>query len=144
MNVARLRWVANRIELEGRFDYLTFVSGDKGDTPRDDCGSVILDADLKRLNDCGTSGCIAGWAGLVALEMGEIPQENDTWMDFAERWLGLTEHQAERLFFAWVVPDWHSSSDPDRCWGMNAIEVAKLLREIADGEIDLPDTDPYL
>lgn len=143
MNTDRLRQVANRIELEDRFNYQTYVGNEMGDTafvPTEN-GWLVLDlpADLQRLNGCGTTGCVAGWAGLLALEQGEIPQEGDEWGTFAARWLELDQRQADRLFMAEVVPEWYNdrNGDDGDTWNMNAIEVSKMLRQIADGEISL-------
>jgi hypothetical protein len=130
--------LADRIELEGRFDLGFYAS--HPDRVNAFTGHLI--------SDCGTVGCVAGWACAIAGVSHHANSEYDIWTD-ACRWLGIPREVARRLFYAagdsvWVelaetlgltltddgdeVYDWSSIS---------AVQAAKVLRMIADGEVEL-------
>lgn len=122
MNRDMFRRVADVIELEDRFDLSLFASGDL-------------------LNECGTTGCIAGWTAALAGAGDDVDIERA-----AREALGLTWRQADRLFFwgnsVWVdhadalglEVDAFQSIDPG---AVTSVQAAKMLRWIADGEVEL-------
>lgn len=126
MNVDNLRAVANLIELEDRFYYGMWTTGVSPDAK----GRELIES-TEQLNECGTTGCVAGWAAHLALREGFKCDATDI-EDFAARYLGLNEVEASRLFFA------HHIVDVGGNWlETTAVEIAKFLRQVADGEVTL-------
>lgn len=113
------------------------------------------------LNDCGTAGCIAGWAlclrnnGYVAAIDDYYEDESDDDVDAvmlehvrdeAADWLGLTFYQADRLFFPDGFSVWSRYKDDyglenygDSTWMKNIHpkHAADMLYRILNGEVEL-------
>ena len=54
--------------------------------------------------DCGTAGCIAGYACLLGGTFGIGDPIDRTWYGYAKEWLGLTPCQADKLFYVYNWP----------------------------------------
>ena len=114
------------------------------------------------LNDCGTAGCIAGWAlclrnnGYVAAIDDYYEDESDhddvdavmleNVRDEAADWLGLTNHQADRLFYPDGFSVWRKYKDDyglesfgDSTWvkDIHPKHAADMLYRILNGEVEL-------
>ena len=142
MNPERMHRVADAIEQEGRFKYDTWA-----------CSEAILDDDgepalgisttgeLTRsgtLRRCGTTGCIAGWAATLAIEEGLAPIQNVMISSLAQDYLELTTSEAHDLFLGGAMVNagfYHSGGDA--LDNATAVEAAKVLRMVADGEVEL-------
>jgi len=145
MNPERLRKVADAIELSGRFKYSSWA--EKLDN---ECVSFSTIDELRgvgTLTNCGTTGCIAGWAASLAIEEGFVAvghydrRLNYSVSAFAEAYLELDSEQGDTLFlgramqYAGLYPEDVDTEDIlDRA---TAVEAAKLLRMVADGEVEL-------
>lgn len=81
---------------------------------------------------CGTVGCIAGSAVALAIERGSLNGQIDDHniLETATDLLGLSPDEAEILFYA----KWN-----ERGYWANAQEAANILRQVANGEVDLLD-----
>ncbi len=136
LNTALLREVADRIELEDRFDLSCFAYH-YGDDRED--GQV---RPSEVLDHCGTTACVAGW--LNALD-GHEPLNDTT---HAAGLLNIDVWTADRLFF-WGSRDtvWQRLADElglrDEVTGTLQVDritapiAAKGLRMLADGEVTL-------
>lgn len=122
-----------------------------------------IESDELSLNDCGTAGCIAGWAlclrnnGYVAIvdEYGYDSMDDtdvdgvlaQNIRDEAAKWLGLTEFQADKLFYPDGFSVWSNYRDdygleltnPNGDWvkGIHPKHAADMLYRLLDGEIEL-------
>lgn len=82
---------------------------------------------------CGTTACLAGWANLIRLKMvGRVPRDSAEistfWeTDKAAEWMGITEAQAQRLFFQGGIDDLPHEQRKEK-----AIELLKTLRDTGD------------
>jgi hypothetical protein len=142
MNADMFRAVADRIELEDRFNlnhYGRVLSGDGNIVDRCPAAATLLDNDVV---GCWTVGCVAGWVN--ALNGNDnLADEED-----AAQVLGIDEDQANFLFaaglgsvwsrqadtFGWDVDDYGELEDWEQ---ISAVQASKVLRMIADGEIEL-------
>lgn len=95
------------------------------------------------LNKCGSSGCIAGETVLEVLGQAEVEKRlrahhYDGWCHgFARDALWLDDEQADCLF---GDDNWwcEALDDPDKEFeDISAVEAAKVLRRIADGDLEL-------
>lgn len=142
MNVDLLRRTADLIELEDRFDLSYWAAA--GDTHEPVHPARLLD-------DCKTVGCIAGW---VCAASGVAVAVHDSWCGWcgleyqvaaaAQEALGLDNGSAERLFSANGGSVWAEQADAigwnrdEGTWSdITAVQAAKVLRQIADGEVEL-------
>lgn len=142
MNPERMRAVADAIEESGRFNYAVWggTIDPYGDTV---CGlSTSRELrDLGTLRHCGTTGCIAGWAATLAFEdethsLGK--RRNAMISDVAQTYLGLTDRQAFNLFLGETMVDAGFYEDSGEALNKaTAVEAAKVLRMVADGEVTL-------
>ena len=144
MNPERMRAVADAIEESGRFDYSAWAARLDIDDGRA-IGTVGSTKELREygtLRKCGTTGCIAGWAATLALEEDEQQwskgSRNVTISDVAQRYLGLTDRQTFHLFHgeAMVKAGFYETGG-DAMTEATAVEAAKVLRMVADGEVKL-------
>ena len=108
---------------------------------------------------CGTTACIAGWALAMKYNFDPKLDLNGAIEDVAAEYLGLTQHEAYRLFFAnqdsvWArhqeeygykvveySDDYEDSEyvmeiDPDQ-WDVTNKDAAHMLRRIANGQVEL-------
>ena len=103
--------------------------------PFDHMGDLVVSTD-DRIEQCGTAGCIAGWATLLYGEM----YHSNTPSEFAQGYLGLNDDNAHDLF----MPNEHEEDmDDDYNAGrviyaqINAGMAAKVLRHLATtGDVD--------
>lgn len=90
--------------------------------------SVKSGSQVERYTHCKTAACIAGWAYVVAPV--EARRRRTHWLSghwrTAEKWLGLTATQADRLFSPSGY--WHAEDYPRA----RAIAVLKHLRETGE------------
>lgn len=134
--------LADRIELEDRFDLGFYAT-------RTDRVKRATTTDLT--TDCGTVGCVAGWACALAGRSHASVDEREIWED-ASSWLGIDLESARRLFYADRGSVWARMADDlglavrdDECdygsvddWSqITAVQASKVLRMIADGEVEL-------
>ena len=140
MNHENMRRLADKIEFEDRFDYGQWLHipgihpwSDEADS-RDDTTASAEHAD--RLGECGTAGCVAGWAAHLAVQDGMNPQGR-TVDGLAKTWLELEYGEAHRLFYAEVMVGAGHETAADAMLDTTAVEIAKVLRQIADGEREL-------
>lgn len=113
------------------------------------------------LNDCGTAGCIAGWAlclkndGHVEVVDDYYEEIDDTDVnavrlehvrDEAADWLGITAFKADRLFYPDGFSVWNKYKDDygletfgESTWVKNIHpkHAADMLYRILDGEVEL-------
>jgi len=144
MNPERMRAVADAIEESGRFDYSAWAARlDIDDGRAIGCVSTSkeLRYDIGTLRKCGTTGCIAGWAATLAFEddkhaLGK--RSNVMISDMAQRYLGLNDREAFHLFHgeAMVKAGFYETGG-DAMGQATAVEAAKVLRMVADGEVKL-------
>lgn len=155
MNYDRISQVADLIEQVGDncFDMETYVRGDTY-MVADYFVNDILDDEV--MPECGTTGCIAGWALSIAEVM--YPQvfaplamlSGTQIKEEARRFLDLTPNEADQLFFddsaLWAA---HGRVETTE-YGVDgedtlvdvyveAEHAVKVLRGLVDGEIDLDD-----
>lgn len=140
MNTDLLKAVADRIELEDRFDLSHYLSW------RDMQGARWSTTFADLLDDCNTVGCAAGWVMAVT---GTEDSGGTTISRQAGRVLGLIGNEHDRLFYAGPDSIWDELADDfgwvrDREGGgllrwadITAAQAAKVLRMIADGEVRL-------
>jgi hypothetical protein len=120
VNVKNLKAVADRIELDGRFDLTTWTGWVDDSETRSRAPSI---ADVAW--DCRTVACIAGWAAVIAYERGDVSGTNNASLikRVALKFLG----QSVAPIF---MPAWHGWNDH---YGRpTATQAAKRLRDIAD------------
>jgi hypothetical protein len=131
-NVALMRQVADYIEQEeDRFDMSSWFYGG---------ARYSNDIEGYEMHACGSAACIAGSAVHVAgmtRQLGVV--RNPHWAEVgAAQALGLTYGEALQLFipgsYFWMA----YMSDEDRALGsITAHVAAKVLRELADGKLNL-------
>lgn len=107
--------------------------------------------ELARSGGCNTTACICGWAAIVApkrtITRLTLPDTKGfDFFDFGRHWFGLSEEQAIRLFFPqsgfWIDQARKNRRRKgfhiiDGARGLTARTVAKVLRQIAAGEVTL-------
>lgn len=138
----RLIAIADLIERTGAFSYGHWYVDEGGGELDDHEGAEKL-----AHGACGTSGCIGGWAAALALQEGDITTEelHDRPISYiAREWLQINESDTfGELFYGgslyeWrgEVPDGDGYDDEDERHWTNAtpVEVAKMLRDIANGD----------
>lgn len=123
-----------------------------------------MENDELDLNDCGTAGCIAGWAlclrnnGYVAVidDYYEDVSDNDdvdavmaeNIRDEAADWLGLTNFEADKLFYPDSYSVWNRYKDDygletrfgeSSTWvkDIHPKHAADMLYRILNGEVEL-------
>jgi len=143
MNPERMRAVADAIEESGRFHYAAWGARTTEDGAIDECISSTKDLrEHGTLRHCGTTGCIAGWAATLALELPKplpVQWRKDMMIsDIAQEYLGLDHDEAQMLFLgqAMVYAGFYEHDGEALAKG-TAIEAAKVLRMVADGEVVL-------
>jgi hypothetical protein len=136
-----MRAVADAIEESGRFMYSSW--GATLDVEGDEVEGISTTNELAAvgtLRKCGTTGCIAGWAATLALEENPMlwGRRNMMISDMAEAYLDLTTTEAHVLFLgqAMVLAGFYEGDGEALAKG-TAIEAAKVLRMVADGEVVL-------
>lgn len=89
-------------------------------------------------HDCGTTACIAGWANAIRLGLTENTPDEYGWCRHtgAALWLGLSENQADDLFYARNHPDYWENGYA--AWDtISADQAVRTLRHLAKtGEVD--------
>ena len=141
MNPERMRAVADAIEESGRFMYSTWGGrlNLEGEWSEDGISTTNELRDVGTLRHCGTTGCIAGWAATIAFEDKDyyVPR-NMMISDLAQEYLGLDHDEAQTLFLgqAMVYAGFYEE-DGQALGQATAIEAAKVLRMVADGEVKL-------
>jgi len=142
MNPERMHKVADAIEQAGRFKYDAWACAD---AILDEDGEPALGVSTTReligagtLRHCGTTGCIAGWAATLAIEEGLAPINNVMISSLAQDYLELTSGEAHDLFLggAMKTAGFYPSSG-EALDNATAVEAAKVLRMVADGEVEL-------
>jgi len=141
MNPERMRAVADAIEESGRFMYSTWGGrlNLEGEWTEDGISTTNELRDVGTLRHCGTTGCIAGWAATLAFEdKSYCVTRNQMISDLAQDYLELDHDEAQKLFLgqAMVYAGFYES-DGKALGNATAIEAAKTLRMIADGEVKL-------
>lgn len=141
VNIDRFRELADTIERADRFD-MRYVKNTVD-------GVAAVDSnkpDRELFTDCGTVGCVAGWA-LALWHRGSLALSWPYWCNDAAKPLDLTREQASRLFLADEYSVWAKHAerygwavDEDGIDGweqITATQAAHMLREIADGTVTL-------
>jgi hypothetical protein len=110
MNVALLRKVKSHIlHHPNQFLMTDWIIKRWGDDQKQFSG----DGQKQKFDECGTAGCIAGWACMIKLKQArldwDVPAKGQTI-------LGLDDDQAERLFF---VHDWPEKMREEYISNMN-------------------------
>ena len=140
MNPERMRAVADAIEDSGRFMYSAWAGHTTIDDGFDE--SISTSNELREagtLRHCGTTGCIAGWAATLALEdKSYCVTRNQMISDLAQDYLELEHDESQKLFLgqAMVYAGFYEE-DGQALGQATAIEAAKVLRMVADGEVKL-------
>lgn len=79
---------------------------------------------VEKFEECGTAGCIAGWATVLAGQM------SGTFHDTAAEWLGLTEEQSEELFMGhWPGGRDDADLNPKATPKQAAKAIRRMVRE---------------
>lgn len=142
LNRERLRELADLIEREDRFDLSCYAA-----EPLPDEGSSRVRYTGELLTSCETVGCVAGWACALAGERLWGLLDQRIW-EVACAELGLSHAEAGRLFYAEADSIWAreadalglklaSSGDVANWSSITAVQAAKVLRQLADGELEL-------
>lgn len=146
MNTELLNQVADLIEQTDRFNLSYLVRG-PGDGHRMEYSFTASEL----MHNCQTTACVAGWTNVLL-----AGEDSNRWVGDADSQdglgearvgLGLTSGQADRLFYANENSVWTSQADRFGWlvgydglaeWAdITATQAATVLREIADGRIDL-------
>jgi hypothetical protein len=127
MNKDAFLQVADAIELADRFDMHSFFTG-----LNDSQGPSAL------LHNCDSAGCVGGWTQAV------LAPDLDTWESDAGALLGITLEQSSELFYMdksyYGKPGgvWAKYlEDPTDWTNIKASVVAQMLRDIANGVVEL-------
>lgn len=128
------------------------------DNSKDQYGNYIESSDsfLYEPLNCGTTGCIAGWAVMLENEFKPVSLLKDglNIQERASAWLGLTEDESSNLFFTgtdaiWsiLVIDYGLDLDYDpyeHSFGsMTNKQVSEAISFIVDNDLELAECDKY-
>lgn len=145
MNKGRILELADVIEAADRFDMRWFVA--PADRPPEGVTMMwTIDHTSSVATDCGTVGCVAGWAISLFCEL--LHADSCDWMWLAGDVLELSERKARRLFLADEDSVWFEHAER---YGLETIVwdgvadwaqitsgmAAQMLREIASGVVEL-------
>lgn len=83
----------------------------------DDQGPYVYDI-LRTLDECGTTGCVAGWTVAVAIQVGEVVEGSEFISFAAQQLLQLSDDESDWLFRTYRTQE----------------EVTAGLQAIKDGE----------
>ena len=146
----RLLELADVIERipDHQFNYDHWCATFNGDGERTNAGMFVNDL-LGNIplseKHCNTAGCVAGWGAVLGLEAGFHPEHymEMTVNEYAQEYLGLTSYESSEIFMGGALAAC-GFYEHDADWNNDAIreaattaEVAKMLRMIAEGEVEL-------
>lgn len=107
---------------------------------------VNSESDAQELFSCGTTACIAGWA-FTDMVINKVEFDHEDYIEnISAEYLDLSKEESKALFYCstnsvWYdVASWYGFEfDPDftETWKLDNYSVAKVLRRIAEGDIDL-------
>lgn len=144
----RLRDLADLIEqVDTRFDYNHWC-GIRYPGVRGVSGVGMTVSDLLHIQSideggCNTVGCVAGWGAVMALDMGFKPKhyKDMTVAQYAAQFLGLKGWEQDPVFLGNAMIDaglYPPETDNEEIRNKaTPVEVAKMLRMVADGEVQL-------
>ena len=125
--------LAKTIEAAGRFDlgsFVAFIDYDNITHPDyEDPDDILRFNPAKIVNNCNTTGCVAGWVNAI------IKNNDATDTEAAREWLGLSMEDANQLFHNFGRL-WRGFDTTD------AEDAGRLLRALAAGEILFKECDP--
>lgn len=104
--------------------------------------------------DCGTACCIAGWAAMLQNDLKPMAFfiDDRTVEERGRDWLGLTDEQAQNLFFLGVQTVWteyvgifkyHFNIFEEQFENISNVEAAMVLRDIANGITNIDEKYDY-
>lgn len=138
----KLHALANHIELHGRFAYGEWAARiDLDGDAIENLDESSLSLATKLSTTCDTVGCVAGWAVDLAVTEGcALDLANGSWNavpDAAAAYLGLERYQADFIFMGRLAYKSGVITN-EQYWtdDVGPVEAAKMLRMLADGEVE--------